>query len=239
MKTLKRSILVLLVLNLIATLVGMGWLLTSGRVNKERVVELTQLFDEPVQIEQARLKAEQKAIEDAAAAQPKPLPALALNSDERNLVRVEMTQVDIARLERMKREVQDLQLTLRKERTNLSSEQDKLQQAIDDFEAMRQRLADLEGGKQFKKALNTLTGMAPKDAKTVLSTLLGLDADFPDPRAGKYEEVVSYLSAMDDRARTSIMTEFVKAGQEQLAANLLESVRLRGLETTTANGTNP
>lgn len=231
MKRLKRSILVLLVLNLIATLVGMGWLFTSGRVSKERVVELTQVFGEPIEIEQARLKAEQKAQEEAEAAKPKPLPAMALNSDERNLVRVEMTQVDIARLERMKREVQNLQLTLRKERTELSREQDQFEQQLDDFDAMRKRLADLEGGKQFKKALGILTGMAPKDAKTVLSTLLESQS--------KYEEVVSYLSAMDDRARTSIMTEFVKAGEEELAANLLESVRLRGLETTTANGTNP
>lgn len=229
MKTLKRSILVLLVLNLIGTLVGMGWLFTSGRVSKDRMVELTQLFEEPVQIEQARLQAQQKAIEAAQAAVPRPIPELALNSDERNLVRVEMTQVDIARLDRMKREVQDLQLTLRKERAELSQEQDKLQQSQDAFNAMRTRLGDLEGSKQFKKALETLTGMAPKDAKTVLSTLLVTKTNGTDPREGKYEEVVSYLSAMDARARTSIMTEFVKAGEEQLAADLLESVRLRGL----------
>ncbi len=231
MKTLKRSILVILVLNLIAMLAGMGWLLSSGRVNKDRVVELTQIFGEPVTVQQARLDAEQRAQQAAEDAKPRALPAMALNSDERNLVRVEMTQVDIARLERMKREVQDLQLTLRKERTDLLREQEQLERELEAFQAMRTRLSDLEGGKQFKKALATLTGMAPKDAKTVLTELLNTQS--------KYEEVISYLSAMDDRARTSVMTEFVKAGEEQLAANLLESVRLRGLETTTANGNTP
>lgn len=231
MKTLKRSILVILVLNLIAMLAGMGWLFWSGRVNKDRVVELTQIFGEPVTVQQARLDAEQRAQQAAEDAKPRALPALALNSDERNLVRVEMTQVDIARLERMKREVQDLQLTLRKERTDLMREQEQLERELEAFQAMRTRLTDLEGGKQFKKALATLTGMAPKDAKTVLTELLNTQ--------NKYEEVISYLSAMDDRARTSVMTEFVKAGEEQLAANLLESVRLRGLETTTANGNTP
>lgn len=231
MKTLKRSILVILVLNLIAMLAGMGWLFWSGRVNKDRVVELTQIFGEPVTVQQARLDAEQRAQQAAEDAKPRALPAMALNSDERNLVRVEMTQVDIARLERMKREVQDLQLTLRKERTDLMREQEQLERELEAFQAMRTRLTDLEGGKQFKKALATLTGMAPKDAKTVLTELLNTQ--------NKYEEVISYLSAMDDRARTSVMTEFVKAGEEQLAANLLESVRLRGLETTTANGNTP
>ena len=239
MKSLKRAILVILVLNLLAMLAGMGWIFATGRVSKDRVLDLTELFDEPVTVEQMRLDSEKKAFEAAEAAKPKPLPELALNSDERNLVRVEMTQVDIARLERMKREVEDLQGILRKERLGIAQERLDLDAERAEFEAMRERLAELEGGKQFKKALGTLTGMAPKDAKTLLSTLLGGGNTLLDPRERKYEEVVSYLSAMDERARTSIMTEFVKAGEEQLAADLLESVRLRGLETTTASGIKP
>ena len=231
MKSLKRAILAILVLNLLAMLAGAGWLYSTHRLNRDRMVEVTRLFDEPVHIEKARLESETRAAAEAAAAEPRPLPELALNSDERNLVRVEMTQVDIARLERMKREVEDLQRILRKERQDVSRERVQLEDEIADFEAMRKRLAGLEGGKQFKKALNTLTGLDAADAKTVLQTLL---AD-----AGKYEEVVSYLSAMDDRARTAIMTEFVGDGDDQLAADLLESVRLRGLETTTANGNTP
>ena len=88
---------------------------------------------------------------------------------------------------------------------------------------MRDRLAGLEGGKQFKKSLATITGMKSKDAKTILSNLL---------KDSKKEEVVTYLSSMGDRERTSILTEFVKSGEDQLAADLLESIRLRGLENT-------
>lgn len=44
---------------------------------------------------------------------------------------------------------------------------------------------------------------------------------------------------MDERARTAILTEFLDQGEDQLAADLLESVRLRGLETTTADGNTP
>jgi flagellar motility protein MotE (MotC chaperone) len=231
MKSMKRAILFILILNLLAMLGGIGWLFSSGRMSKDRVLELTNLFEEPVAIEDARLKSEEQAAAAVEAAKPKPLPDTALNSDERNLVRVEMTQVDMARLERMKREVESLQAILRQERAELSRERKLLEEERTDFEEMRDRLAGLEGGKQFKKALGSLTGMKAKDAKTVLSTMLD--------EGDKYEEVVSYLSAMDERARTSILTEFVKAGENQLAADLLESVRLRGLETTTADGTTP
>jgi hypothetical protein len=239
MKSIKRAILVILVLNLIAMLAGIGWLLSSHRVSKDRVHELTKLFEEPVHVEQARLKAEAKAAADAEAAKPKPLPDGALNSDERNLVRVEMTQVDMARLERMKREVADLQAILRQERAGLNDERAAFEQQKQEFEAMRQRLMELEGGEQFEKALSSLVKMDPADAMSILSTMLGLNDNLMDPREKKYDEVISYLSAMDERPRTAILTEFLNAGENQLAADLLESVRLRGLEAATADGTAP
>src|SRR6056297_2871519 len=155
MKSLKRAILILLVLNLLAMLAGVGWLFVSGRFSEERAVELTKLFNEPVSVEQARLDAEARAAAEAEAAKPRELPELALNSEERNLVRVEMTQVDLARLERMKREVEDLQAILSKERRGIADDRDALEQERAEFEAMRERLMALEGGKQFKKALST------------------------------------------------------------------------------------
>ena len=230
-KSLKTAILVFLVLNLLAMLAGIGWVVSSGRVNKDRVMEVTKLFSEPVAVEQARLKAEETAAEEAEAAKPRALPAGALNTEERNMLRVEVTQVDMARLERMKREVEDLQNTLRTERKGLADDRVALENEKAEFEAMRKRLQELEGGIQFQKALATISGMEPKDAKSVLTSLL--------ETSDKYEEVVSYLSAMDDRKRTAVMTEFVKGGEEELAGDLLEAVRLRGLETTTADGTTP
>ena len=223
MKTLTKAILVIAILNLFAVLAGAGWLFSSGRINKARMTNMTMLFNEPVAIEEAKLKAEQAQIDKELAEQIKPLPAIPLNAQERNLVRVEMTQIDRQRLDRMKREVKNLQDTLRRERELLSLDRIDLQEEKDEFDAMRDRLAGLEGGKQFKKSLATITGMKSKDAKTVLSNLL---------TDSKQEEVVTYLSSMGDRERTSILTEFVKSGEDQLAADLLESIRLRGLENT-------
>ncbi|MDF1809907.1 MAG: hypothetical protein P1U42_09455 [Phycisphaerales bacterium] len=228
MKTITKAILVVAIFNLLAVFLGAGWLLSSGRMSKSRVLELTQLFDEPVAVDEAAVKAEAAALEKELEAQEKPLPAFPLNADERNLVRVEMTQVDRQRLDRMKREVENLQASLRRERSLIEMDRKSLDSEIEDFDLMRARLADLEGGKQFKKSLSTLSGLKPKDAKAVISTLLN---------DSKKEEVVSYLSAMDGRIRTQIMGEFIKAGEEQLAADLLESLRLRGLETASDSDT--
>ena len=225
MKKIKKAIFVFALFNLLAVLGGAGWLMTSGRISKARVMNMSMLFNEPVAVEQAKLKAEQAAIDKALAEQEKPLPELALNTPERNLVRVELTQIDRQRFDRMKRDVQNLQSTLRKERRLIEQDRDVLEQEKIAFEQMRQRLAGLEGGIQFQKTLATLTGLKPKDAKAVLSILLS---------EWKSEEVITYLSAMDDRKRTAILTEFLKAGEDKLAAELLESIRLRGLETTTA-----
>ncbi len=229
MKKLIKAILIVAIINLLAVFAGAGWLFSSGRVDKARILSMTELFIEPVEVEQAKLKAEQAKIEKELAEQEKPLPELALNTQERNKVRVEMTQIDRQRLERMKREVKDLQATLRRERQLVEQDRLAFEQEKEAFEQMRQRLAGLEGGKQFKKSLASIAGMKPKDAKTILSTLLTDE---------KTEEVITYLSSMDDRVRTAIMTEFIKAGEEELAANLLESIRLRGIGTTPADETN-
>ena len=229
MKSLTRAILFVAIFNLLAVFVGAGWLFSSGRLNKARVQSVTKLFDQPVAVEEAKLKTEQAKIDKELDEQEKPLPELALNTQERNLVRVEMTQVDRQRLERMKREVKNLQETLRKERKLVIADRLAFEEEKIGFAQMRKRLSDLEGGKQFKKSLSTLSGLKPKDAKSLLSTLLTQQKD---------EEVISYLSAMEDRTRTAIITEFIKAGEDQLAANLLESLRMRGLEAAPSDETN-
>jgi len=228
MKKLIKALFVVAIFNLIAVLAGTGWLFSSGRVDKARIMSMTHLFNEPVAVEQAKIKAEEARIAKELAEQEKPLPELALNTEERNKVRVEMTQIDRQRLDRMKREVKDLQATLSRERRLIAQDRKTLSEEKEAFEAMRDRLSGLEGGQQFQKSLASITGMKAKDAKAILSTLL---ADKKD------EEVITYLSSMDDRVRTAIITEFVKAGEEQLAADLLESIRLR-VDPASADETN-
>ena len=226
MKKLTKAIMIVAILNLIAVLGGVGWMLSSGRVSKDRMMEMTSLFQETVAATKAQAMAEQAEIDKELAEQEKPLPAIPLNAEERNLVRVEMTQVDRQRSDRMKREVENLQATLRKESRLIQVRREQLEDEKEEFRKMRQRLAGLEGGKQFKKSLGTLSELKAKDAKVILSKLLEQE---------KQEEVITYLSSMESGVRTGIISEFIKSGEEELAANLLESIRMRGLELAQTN----
>lgn len=223
MKKITKAVFIVAILNLLAILGGVGWMFSSGRMSKDRVMELSSLFSEPVAVVEMKLKAEQAAIDKELAEQEAPLPALALNTEERNRVRVEMTQVDRQRLDRMKQEVKNLQLSLRKERQAAIDERAELDNEKKEFDLMRERLAELEGGEQFQKSLDTLSGMSAKDSTKVIQSMLN---------DSKEEEVLAYLSAMDKRVRSSIMTQIVKGGDNKLAADLLESLRVHGLEST-------
>ena len=74
------------------------------------------------------------------------------------------------------------------------------------------------------KAVAAMWGVDVTTAKASLQALLDL---------GDRDQVVTYLSAMDERRRTKIMTEFNK-DDPTVAAGLLEALRMRGTELRTA-----
>ncbi len=223
MKKLIKALLVVAVLNLIAVLLGVGWVFASGRVDTQRVTEVVDMFSETTTARDQRIKSEEAQAAAELAEQEKDLPKLAMNSDELNDVRLQLTQIDRARLERMQREINDLQNTLKRERALLASERTDFEEERSEFKAMRERLKEIEGSDQFNKSLTVLKNMRPRDAKEMLSVLID---------DGKWEQVVSYLSALGGGITTEVLAEFIKADEAELAAGLLESIRMRGRETS-------
>ncbi len=219
MKTLWKLISVIAFLNLLAILGFAGWIYASGRVDTGRIMEVQSLFGETVEQRDARIAEEEKAVAEELANREKPLPEIAMTADERNQARVEMTQVDRQRRERTEREINDLKRSLSRQQQMIEEERAALEAEKKAFDEMRARLKSIEGADQFAKSLSVLQGLKPKDAMAALQALLD---------EGEHEQVVSYLSEMDDRVRTKIFTEFIKA-DDRLAANLLESLRTRGL----------
>ncbi len=228
MKKLTKALMVVAVLNLIAVLAGVGWIFASGRVDKQRVLEVVDMFEETTDGRDARIKAEEAEAAAAVAAEEGDLPQLAMNSGELNNIRLQLTQIDRARLERMQREITDLQNTLKRERALLASERTDFEAQRTEFEEMRVRIAEIEGSDQFTKSLAVLKESKPKDSMQMLSVLI---------QQGKREQVVTYLSALSNGIRTEVIAEFVKADEAELAAGLLESIRMRGQETALADGT--
>lgn len=222
MKRIWTVLSVLALANVVALGGFAGWLAQTGRLSVDRLRQVRQMFAETVAMEQARLDAEAKAAADAEAARSRELSGSARNASELVAMRLNATEVDLQRIERLRREVQDLQRMLQRDQTSLDEKVGAFHKEREAFNAMRQRMREIEGGDQFRKSLAVLEAVKPTEARDMLSTLL---------KDGATEQVVSYLNAMDERARAKVLTEFIKAGQPDVAAELLESLRTRGLET--------
>jgi hypothetical protein len=224
MKTLIRIVGVMAVVNLLAVLGLTGWLLLQGRLDKERVLEVTAIVGETPQARAERIEAAR--LEAEAASAPQPLSdGDTTTASQRNEARVEITMIDRERLERLQREVRDLQTQLRQQRQLLDRDRADFDLERAEFQAMRDRLDAIDGAEYFRKSLEVLNGMKPADIVPVFNSMMA---------GGKSEEVISYLAAFDERHRAKVVSEFIKGGEVDLAAGLLESLRTRGLKPVVA-----
>jgi len=207
-----------------------GWLVLSGRLDIDRLAKVREMFSETIDEQTARQDEEEAQQREAQAAAENGLPkGPPRSASELVAMRLEATAVDRQRIERLRREVEDLQRKLRRDQSMLDSRARDFKEKREAFIAMRARLAAIEGQEQFRKSVDLVNSLKPTDSKVLLDVLLN---------EGQEEQVVSYLDALEDRSRSRIITEFIKDGQQDMAANLLESIRLRGLETVVDGDSN-
>src|SRR5690606_17816900 len=121
-------------------------------------------------------------------------------------------------LSRLTREAEDLRRTFARELAQIERAREELRREREAFDALRARIAELEGSEQFEKAVALYQQIKPKQAQELLQTLID---------QGQMEQAVSYLNAMQVRTASRIIAEF---DDPALAATLLERVRTRGLE---------
>lgn len=203
------------VMNIAGILGLVGWLVVSGRLDKNRATEIRTMLSETIEAQTAREAEEAAQPEGEEEQLPDPL------SIEQHLEAAqEAGDVELQRRLRDQQNNLRMMESLRREQRELDEARDQFQAERDAFNAMRERLAQIEGDEQFRKSLGVYEGMKAPDAATNLLSLLG---------EGKRDEVVSYLDAMDERKRIKIFTELTKNAQNGLAAQLLEDLRTRGL----------
>ncbi len=222
MKAIWNIITVMALANLIAIIGFVWWLHFSGRLNMARVEAVRTMLSETIAEQASReaaeaAEAEAKAQQEAEAARMAGPPVTA---SETLSMRIETSEIDRQRIERLKREVKNLTETLARERRKLDEDRAAFEKQKQAFEDMRARIAAVEGDAQFAKSVEVLNKLDPADAKKTLAQLLTTDR----------EQVVSYLDSMSDRARKDVIAEFIKDGQQDVAAELLEEIRVRGLK---------
>lgn len=222
MKTLWLVISAVALANLLATAGFIAWLGTSDRLDRGRVTRIRSMLAETVTAETARTAEDAaRAAEEAKSAEARAKEAtLPVTSAELLQAKIERSQVDDERLDRMRKEAQNLQTLLANERAKLDEERKAFLAEKAAFEDMRKKIAETESNAQFKKALTTYEGLKPDQAKSGLAELL---------KRSETEQVVAYLNAMQDRTRTKVITEFLK-DDPKTAADLLERLRTRGMK---------
>ncbi|MFZ4573330.1 MAG: hypothetical protein ACOYN0_02965 [Phycisphaerales bacterium] len=262
MKGLWTALSVFALANLIALVAVGAWLVKSDRLDMERAKHIRELMTTTISEEKAASQAqlatlEQEKVTAEAARKEKLAP---LTAAEQLEARVQSTELDRQRAERLKREVQDLRQTLAGERVKLDADWAALRDAQKAHADQVKQNIETVGSEQFQKTLTVLSKLEPKDATSVLLEVLkgsgvqplstppsgptpaASPASAPTPsgvadvseRPGM-QKVLAYVDAMDDKVRTAIVTELVKQDQK-LAAELLEALRVRGTFAAVAKG---
>ena len=221
MKSIWLIITTLALANLLALGGFVGWLAATGRVSRERVEAVRTIFATTVADETAG-KAEAEKVANAEkddAAKAAKMAEPPVSAEERIKGQQEAAEVKRQTTQRLDSDLKSLRTFLVRENDRLQKWENDLRGKQAAFEAEQKKIRETTGSDQFKKAMATLAGVKPKEAQSILAELLAQK---------KQDEVVSYLDAMDERARSKVLAEFNKA-DPKVAAELLERLRTRGI----------
>ena len=233
MKTIWSILSALAVGHLLAMAGFAGWLVAIERLDWDRARAIREMVQETIPAQQAREEAEQEQAEAEAVAAAAAQAAaedhgIPLMADGVVRAKIEASEMDVQRLNRMRRLVADLEESVRVGREALEGDRAAFEREKAEHEAERQRIAEIEGAEQFRTALTVYEGLRPGAAQNMLAELLAGAGEAEGSKARGEELVVAYLSAMQERQRNKIMAEFEKE-DPALAAGLLERLRTRGL----------
>ncbi len=222
MKAIWNVLSILAVANLLAFLGLLGWLAASDRLSMDRLRSMRQALAPTIAAEHVRLEEEKTRAEAEArvAIEKTRLGTPPVTAADRLGLKLEYSDMDRQRADRVRKEIQDLRRALLLEREQFDQDVAAFRAAKAAFEEERRRIAASEGDAQFQKTLVTLEQLKPEKVRATLQPLLD---------AGQIDQVVAYLDGVQDRTRTKVIDEFIKA-DPRLAADLLERLRTRGVE---------
>lgn len=223
MRTLFTAFILVLVVNVLALGALAGWLGTSGRLSKERLRDAVAVFNHTIE-DEASLAAEQEQadLESQALAERALRMEQVAGGPVTPESRLESFQVvddkRRALLERQKVEAQAL-------KRQLDTQQAIIEQKLVELDAKRKAFDTAIATKieameeqDFKEAIAMLEGIPAKQAKQVIQRWL---------TDGSQEQVVDYLSAMEERKAAKVLKEFKQPNEVAQAAALIEQLRQR------------
>lgn len=225
MKLIGISILTLILIHLLMAAAGVAWLGASGRLNKDRIAKVKDIF--VLSIADEKKQAEEQAKKDAELADvQKEKDRMAEVADGPTTVKDRLDEdqmkrdLVLSKVQRLQREMQDMNRNLEFAKAQLAKEK---QQLDADRLAFEQAKKDMEAQRldaDFERVVESYSSLKPKLAKQAFLELI---------KQNKMDEVVEYLAAMQLRKSAAILNEFKADTEVPVAAQLLESLRLRGI----------
>ncbi len=226
MKAVWTVITVLLLINVLLLAGGVGWLFKTGRLDQERFDRARDMFTKTI-AEEKRETEQAKELEEQARQRAEEIARLESVSDGpvtlADRLQAELRGDDLAaqRVERLKRDIKDLrrQLALAKQLIN---------QQHEDLAAQRQAFKEaveaetkLKEDEDFQQTVRLYENVKAKQAKQMFQQLMGQN---------KVDEVVDYLSAMQQRKAAAVLKQFKSPPEIAQATVLLQRLRERGIE---------
>ena len=223
MRTLFTVFILVLVINVLALGALAGWLGATGRLSKERVREAVAVFNSTIEEQQAQEAEAEKAAQEAQALAERALRMEQVAggpvSPEARLTSLQIVdEKQRALVERQKVEAEALKHQLDAQRKLIESRIAELEEKQQLFEASVAEQIEQMQQDDFKEAIAMLEGIPPKQAKAVFQELLS---------SGGQDQVVSYLSAMEERKAAKVLKEFKLPNEIDQAAVLIEELRQR------------
>lgn len=228
------AMLILLFLHLFVV-VGFGtWLYTSGRLNKERLAAVYDMFKPTIAEQEAE---EQRLAKEIEAEKFKQEEAIRLKKagdgpitlSDRMAERREVDEGTQLKLDRLERAKLDIQGQIARAQASLDEKAAKLAKDRAAFDEHIAERTEKLASDDFNQAVALLSAQKPKQAKAMLQTML---AD------GEQERVVDYLAAMQNRIAAKVLAEFKDPAEVAQATELVNALRMRGVYTMGPMGDN-
>jgi hypothetical protein len=229
MKSFMKLVTVLALANLFAVAGFVGWLFASGRVNGERLARVRDIFRPSIQ-EEAQLAAEAAQRDESAARLAEDnarLRELPISSSEQIVAASRFTDRATLAMRALEEQQARLQGDLLTREAAVKEREDALMRRQQEWERSISDDKVRQTDEQFRKAVRLLESAPPKQGREWILELV---------RAGKIDTAVSYFDAMNPAKSAALLKAFKGEGESKVATDLLERLRMLGLESEIGTG---
>lgn len=228
MKAIWTVISVCLLINALALVGGVAWLIKTERLDQPRFDRIRELLtmtvpeekEEQLKVQQLEEESRQKAEEIARLESVSDGPVTLADRLRTEQLRDELA---MQRVERLRRDIADMRRQVNLAQSLLAEKQTELDNERKAFSEKVERQRKLQTDADFLLTVQMLQKIKPKQGKQIFQELL---------KKGQRSQVVDYLAAMQLRKSAGVIKTFKTPEEIVQAADLLQALRERGIELT-------